>query len=336
MQGDACNFITKREKVSPMIQNAYVCFFDVLGFTSRFLSGGLFNRYDQLIGVLKSIKNQDLKIFLMSDSIVIISEEFKEFKKVARELYTWGILNDFWLRGGITRGSVIKYHQRTIFEENRFILPFLGEGYLRAYALETTLNISGIIVDDIFFTSENENPGFEHKIDYIEYEEYLPKRGYEGKKKVLLPNEHSLRQVVDTMYFKETLKSHAEDVDKFINTFCFYIRYLVEHVDTEDLIAFIERLMDEFELQGRRTLIPTKVVMIFIALIEGLLERFSLEGSSGYSDPHQLELLVSKVISGLKEQGYLAAFVDVLVDFDKRRHTSMFRKINSLRSTVQA
>src|SRR5690606_9770101 len=119
------------------------------------------------------------------------------FRDTAKEFYTWGILNDFWLRGAITMGNVTKYRERAVTEQNRFILPFLGDGYLKAYTLETTLNISGVVLDQIFFESDEANPGFLKGIDYIEYEEYLPKIGYEGKKKLLLPKADSLRQVVD-------------------------------------------------------------------------------------------------------------------------------------------
>ena len=54
-----------------MIENAYVCFFDVLGFTSSFISGKLSNRYDGLIEMTNTINEPDVTIFLMSDSILM-------------------------------------------------------------------------------------------------------------------------------------------------------------------------------------------------------------------------------------------------------------------------
>ena len=231
-----------------MIENAYVCYADVLGFTSRFISGDLSSKYDKLIQMVNDIEDPAITVFLMSDSIIIVSLEFEKFRDTVKEFYTWGILNDFWLRGAITQGDVTRYHERAMTQQNRFILPFLGDGYLRAYAIETTMNISGIAIDQKFFDSENTNPGFRKGVDYIEHEEYLPKTGYEGKKKLLLPKKDSLRQVVDTMYFEEMLGSHVEDVDKYINTFCFYIRHLLEHVSTVSLIAFVEKIIKEFFL----------------------------------------------------------------------------------------
>jgi hypothetical protein len=313
-----------------MIANAYVCFFDVLGFTSSFISGKLSKRYDGLIQMTNTMNDPDVTIFLMSDSILCVSSDFQKLRDTAKEFYTWGILNDFWLRGAITRGNITQYKESAITEQNRFILPFLGEGYLRAYTLETTLNISGVVLDQIFFDSDEANPGFRKGVDYIEYEEYLPKTGYEGKKRLLLPKADSLRQVVDTMYFAEMLESHVEDIDKYINTFCFYIQHLLERASTENLLAFVEKMMREFEYQAGRILIPTKIVMIFIAMIQGLLNRYRASEGIHRCDPGQLEYLVGQIISLLKQQGYLSAFVDTLLDFDKRKGTSIYKEINNL------
>ncbi|OPY77238.1 MAG: hypothetical protein A4E65_02836 [Syntrophorhabdus sp. PtaU1.Bin153] len=315
-----------------MTENAYVCYCDVLGFTSRFISGYLSNRYEQMIEMVKAIEDRDITIYLLSDSIVVISEDFVKFRAITQELYTWGILHDFWLRGAITRGNVTRGEVRTINEPNRFIVPFLGEGYLRAYTLETTLNISGMMIDDAFFESDDSNPGFRKNIDYTIYEEYVPKRGYEGKKRLLLAKEHSLRPVLDTMRFEQMLKSHIEDVDKYLNTFCFYIEYLLEHANPQNVALFVEKLMGEFEGQGKRILIPSKVVIIFIAVIEGLLSRYRSPDGSRQCDAGELEQLVNRVIDGLRTEGYLVPFIDGLLDFDKRRHTTLYKEINSLRS----
>lgn len=314
-----------------MIENAYVCYYDVLGFTSRFISGDLSNRYEQMIEVVKGIEDRDITVFLLSDSIVVISQDFAKFRAVTQELYTWGILHDFWLRGAITRGNVTQCETRLLSEPNRFVVPFLGEAYLKAYTLETTLNISGVVIDDAFFESEGSNPGFRKEIDYTVYEEYVPKRGYEGKKRLLLPKEHSLRQVLDTMYFEQMLKSHIEDVDKYLNTFCFYIEYLLEHANPQNVALFVEKLMGEFERQGKRTLIPGKVVIIFIAVIEGLVNRYRSPDGYRYCDAGEVEQLVSRVINGLRAEGYLVPFIDGLLEFDKRRHTTLYKEINSLR-----
>jgi len=58
-----------------MIEDAYISFFDVLGFTSSFLSGRLSKRYDSLIEMTNTIHDPDVTIFLMSDSILSVLKQ---------------------------------------------------------------------------------------------------------------------------------------------------------------------------------------------------------------------------------------------------------------------
>jgi hypothetical protein len=317
-----------------MIENAYVAYFDVLGFTSRFISGELMDRYEKLIAAVESLKEKDITYFLFSDSIVIISASFKKVRETSRSIYTWGILNDFWLRGAIARGSVTGLDFSTFIHENRVILPFLGEGYLKAYKLESTLNISGIALDDVFFDPGRECAALKKETDYVIYEEYLPKRGYEDKKLLLLPKEGSLSQIVDTMYFEEMLKSHVDDIDKYINTFIFFIETFLRTADNPTILKFLDNLLRELELHGSHVLIPSKVVIIFVAVIEGLIKRFRRGAFNLVPDNPQeiLETYVGNILGTLKVQGYLPTFVDYVLEYDKKRHTSVYKDINSLRA----
>ena len=319
-----------------MLEDAYVSYFDVLGFTSRFISGDLTHRYEDLITLIREMEDPGLSILLFSDSIVTYSTDFKKVKKAVQTFYTWGILHDFWLRGAIARGNVTKFDISSSPDRDKIILPFLGEGYLKAYKLESTLNISGIIIDDALFSSAGDiREKLAQDTDYIEYEEYLPKRGYEGKKRLLLPTENSVRQIVDTMYFEEMLKSHIEDIDKYINTFCFFIKFLLDNSDRETVRAFLQKLLGTFELHSHRVLIPSKVVIIFVVLVEGLFSRYRSGRQGDCSDPSLLELDISSIVSTLRDQGYLPAFIDYLLEYDKKRHTSLYKDINNLRSNQQ-
>jgi len=320
------------EKDKTIIENAYVSYFDILGFTSRFVSGDLMQRYDKLVNATKAIKDKDINIFLLSDGIVMISVNFEKIKKGTQAFYTWGILNDFWLRGAITRGNVTKYDMQSIAFKDKIVLPFLGEGYLKAYKLESTLNISGIIIDDAFFSHGATNLSLKEDIDYVEYEEYLPKRGYEGRKRLLLPKEKSISQIVDTMYFEEMLKSHIEDIDKYINTFCFFVKFFLESASLGVVKTFMEKILGDLTLHGRRALIPSKVVIIFVALIEGLIDRYRSGKHPDYSDPSALELDIDSILRTLKDEGYLPTFTDYLLDYDKKMRTTLYKDINNLRS----
>jgi len=316
-----------------ILEDAYVSYFDILGFTSRFISGDLTHHYEDLITVIQEIEDPGLSILLFSDSIVIYSADFAKVKNAVQVFYTWGILRDFWLRGAIAQGNVTKFDIGSFTDKDKIILPFLGEGYLKAYKLESTLNISGIVIDDALFSSAGAvSKKLTRDIDYIEYEEYLPKRGYEGKKRLLLPTENSVRQIVDTMYFEEMLKSHIEDIDKYINTFCFFIKFLLDNSDRDTVKAFLQRLLGTLELHGKWVLIPSKVVIIFVVLAEGLLNRYRSGKHEDCSDPSLLELDISTIVRTLKEQGYLPAFIDYLLEYDKKRRTSLYKDINNLRS----
>lgn len=315
-------------------ENAYVSYFDVLGFTSRFLSGDLRHRYEKLIAAVDELKDKDVTYFLFSDSIVMISKSFARVREATRSIYTWGILNDFWLRGAISHGSLTKLDFSSFVTGNRVVLPFLGEGYLKAYKLESTLNISGIVLDDIFFNPGKECAALRREVDYVEYEEYLPKRGYEDRKLLLLPKEGSLRQIVDTMYFEEMLKSHINDIDKYINTFIFFIETLLKTADHPTVVKFLDNLLKELELHGSHVLIPSKVIIIFVAVIEGLIRRFrsgSFDDIAG-NPRERLETYVGNILGALKAQGYLPTFVDYVLEYDKKRHTTVYKDINRLRA----
>jgi hypothetical protein len=323
------------EQNKTVMDSAYVAYFDILGFTSRFISGDLMHRYEKLINTTKEIKDSGVTIFLLSDSIVIVSENFEKVKKGTQAFYTWGILNDFWLRGAITRGSITEYDMKSIAFEDKIVLPFLGEGYLKAYKLESTLNISGIIIDDAFFSHGATDLDLKEDVDYVEYEEYLPKRGYEGKKRLLLPKSHSVVQIIDTMYYEEMLKSHVEDIDKYINTFCFFIKFLLDIADLGTVKTFLQKVVGNLKVHSQRVLIPSKVVIIFVALMEGLINRYRSEKHKDYSNAAMLEIDISLILGALKDEGYLPAFIDYLLDYDKKMHTSLYKDINNLRSNWQ-
>lgn len=315
-----------------VIDNAFVSYFDVLGFTSRFIAGDLTHRYEKLINLITGIEDRDVNFLLFSDSIVMFSEKFENLKEGTQAFYTWGILHDFWLRGAIAQGSVSRYTPESTTHSNKVILPFLGDGYLRAYSLESTLNLSAIAIDDSLFNpGSGIGAGLVPDVDYVEYEEYLPKRRYEGKKRLLLPSKESVTRIVDTFYFEEMLKSHVEDIDKYINTFCFFIKFLLESAALTTVRAFLQKLLGNLRLHSQRVLIPSKVVIIFTVLIEGLFERYRSKKHHDYSDPSILEVDISTILRALKEQGYLPAFIDYLLDFDKKRHTSLYKDINNLR-----
>jgi hypothetical protein len=74
-------------------------------------------------------------------------------------------------------------------------------------------------------------------------------------------------------------------------------------------------------------LIPSKVIIIFVAVIEGLIRTFPL----GHLRRHprkpreRLETYVGNILGTLKTQGYLPTFVDYVLEYDKARHTTVYK-----------
>lgn len=190
--------------------------------------------------------------------------------------------------------------------------------------------MAGIIIEDNVVSDHPDLKLLENE-DYIEYQEYLPKEGYEGKKRLLLPWPNEEIHIINTMYyFGEMLKSHSDDIDKYINTFCFYIKLLLTKSPIENINNFLKQLLEQISLHGRSILIPRKVVIIFISVIDSLLERYH----SDYPDSStsKLESNISMILDALKKQNFLPAFTDYLYEFDKKRHTSLYKDINEMLS----
>jgi len=308
----------------------YICYLDILGFRRRFGTEDFKKNYEKLIGEIKKPNDKNNGICLLSDSIIVFSENLENVKKSTREFYTWGIRNDFWIRGAITKGKIEKPNLKDLLYKDKFIFPYLGEGYLNALELESKLNLAGIIIDKTLIEF------FKEDIDYIRFEEYLPKEGHERAKELFLPDT-DYQKLIESMYFEEMLKSHLDDIEKYINTFCFFLFLFLKRGDIGAVHNFLEELLKQLEAHGRRILIPSKVIIIFIALVDGLLKRCrDADTFDRYtSPPPQIELYISTIIDGLKKQGHLSAFTDYLLEYDNKRHTSLYRDIYDIRSNIK-
>lgn len=314
-------------------ENTYISYMDILGFSSRIENDDFKKKYKKLINIIENNKDKEVGLYLLSDSIVILSRKFEKVKKHTQDIYTWSILNDFWLRGAIAKGEIVNINSREVTRKNgNIILPYLGQAYLTAYNLESKLNLAGIAIDKELFPDNPDLP-LVLNIDYIEYEEYLHKEGNEGERRFLLPCTNYEKQILNSIYFEEMLKSHSTDIDKYINTFSFCIMLLIKNADNLDIYNFLEGLLKQLGLHGRRILIPSKVVIIFIAVIDSLFKRFRSFNDKYYS-ASLLELNISTIIHALKKEGYLSTFTNYVLEYDKKRHTSLYKDIYEVRSNL--
>lgn len=314
--------------------NGYVSYMDILAFESRRKSDIFKGKYEKLISYIGGQFHFDSKatIYVVSDSIIVTSQNFESVKAYTRMFYTWGMLNDFWLREAIAQGNIETIDTTIIVRENKnIIMPYMGEAYLTAFKLESKLNMAGIVIDDNVKPDNPDLPLEEEYTDgYMEYQEYLPKEGNEKKKKLLLPSTNEEIYITESLHFREMLKSHSEDLDKYINTFCFYIKLLLIKSGKMNVVEFLKKLIEQLSLQGRHLLIPERVIVIFIAVIDSLFARHN-EPDNNYSDA-SLKSDIGTILNALKVQGYVAAFSDYLVEFDKKRKTTLYKNIHDVLS----
>lgn len=314
--------------------NGYVSYMDILGFASKIRATEFRNKYNALITFIGDKFKEDSKVTvdIVSDSVVVISKELNPIKDYARMIYGWALRNDFWVRGAITQGELEKVVRSRIVRSNgNIVIPYLGDAYLHAVRLEKQINMAGIIIDD---TVKSDNPDLPLDVEYVdgfmEYREYLPKTDNENKKKLLLPSANEEILIIDSLHFQEMLKSHTDDIDKYINTFCFYIKLFLARSPKRNVRHFVKRLIEQLKLHGRRFLIPQKVIIIFVAAIDALIERNN-DPSQKYTQS-LLKSDISRILDALKAQGYLSAFSDYLLEFDNKRTTNLFENVRIILS----
>lgn len=90
----------------------------------------------------------------------------------------------------------------------------------------------------------------------------------------------------------------------------------------------MKRLIDQLSLHGRQFLIPQKVIIIFVAVIDALIERHNIS-TQKYSKS-VLKADIGRILDALKSQGYLSAFSDYLLEFDKKRKTKLYKESHNI------
>lgn len=307
----------------------YVLYMDILAFTSKIKSDVFREKFEGIINYIGNKFRSDSKatIYIVSDSIIVTSQELRAVLNYSRMFYTWSMRNNFWVRGAIAHGDMEIIDPTTIVRENRnIILSYLGGAYLTAYNIERETNMAGIIIDERVSSDNPDMPLLEDD-DYINYREYLPKEGNGGKKRVLLPTDINEELYIATsLHFREMLVYHSEDIDKCVNTFCFYVKLLMMRSDIRNVYSFLDRLIEEVNTYSNCLLIPQKLLILFIAVFDGIFSRNAnpREGD----DKQQLKPYIPKLLGALKTHGYLSSFLDYILEYDKRRKTTLYKNIH--------
>lgn len=291
----------------------YVSYMDVLAFTSKIKSDIFREKYEGLINHIGNQFRSDSKatIYIVSDSIIVTSQELRAVINYSKMFYTWSMRNNFWIRGAIAHGDMEIIDPATIVRENRnIILPYLGDAYLTTYNIEKEANMAGIIIDERVSSDNPEVPLLEED-DYINYQEYLPKGGNPGKKMVLLPTDINEELYIATsLHFREMLGYHSEDIDKYVNTFCFYVKLLTMRSDIRNVYSLLDHLIEEVNTYSGSLVIPQKMLILFVAVFDGIFSR-NANPKEG-DDNLQLKPYIPKLLGALKTHGYLLTFLQKL------------------------
>lgn len=287
--------------------NGYLCFLDVMGFRDQYNLPEFEKRYKKLANYINDILDtQDYYLYLMSDSVVIVSSDIDAIVHSSLDLYSFGLKEGIWLRGGISKGKINIYSDVKI--NHHIIFPCLGEAYLKAYDLEQQLNCAAINIHNDL--SEEIGASL-----LVKYEEWFTKPGTPREKKILfrdLENNWSIPLTHFSNLYKKPLDTLPLEIEKYINTFCLYMKILIKELykKPSDLDEyFLKHICGILEEHGYKVVFPNEFIIVFIAFIEELRANHDItdEGSR----------LIRKVITILREKGFLSVFLDYLKTFNK-------------------
>lgn len=129
------------------LQNKFVAFLDVMGFSNLVNKGSLENLesyFEKITDVLDKLKNdkQEVQAFLISDSIILIASEglngFKQLLYAIRRIQSAILWRKILLRGAVSFGQVYYNAERNIL---------VGKGFIKAYLLEQEAIFPRVIID---------------------------------------------------------------------------------------------------------------------------------------------------------------------------------------------
>jgi hypothetical protein len=207
-------------------KSKFLCYLDILGCKNRITENGFKQCYDSIIKEVIEPYEYPGKVYLVSDSIVIISENFRELVGNSFSIYSIALNQGLFLRGAITRGHV---NEIPIVQErdNKIIIPFLGAAFLTAYKLEQDINCAAICIDQGIYDSLST----EEKTLIFRYKELFPKDDKREEKLFLISdmmNNWSVPQTVLLNISEQIPNLPKHDLLKFIDTFCLYYKVMVE------------------------------------------------------------------------------------------------------------
>ncbi len=290
--------------------DGYLCYLDVLGFTSLYELTTFQARYKELENHIRDNYSgaQNFYVYLLADSVIVFADEIDIVTNVSIDLYYFGLNKGIWMRGGLSKGGINIPHDFKC--NNHILLPFLGHAYLEAQRLEKNINCTGIYVGD-------DLSGDIDSSKTIKYGEWFPKPGT-PKEKMFLFRDLGNNWSISSTHFNFIHLKHCDeipvDIEKYVNTYCLYMKILRK--ENTNQAGFdnwlLDHLMEILQNYSSRIVLPNEFIVVFIDFIEGLRDR------SGDETNHQrVNELIRKVIAVLKEKGFLAVFMEYIKRLNK-------------------
>lgn len=205
-----------------MTDNKFVCYLDILGFKSRIDEDEFKEGYEWLIKEIVEPYDYQDKVYLLSDSIIIISNDIQDIINNSFSIYSHALHKGILIRGGLTKGK-INTLQELRESGNKLVIPYLGEAYLKAYNLEQSINTAAIRVDEDILNEINDIRNF-----LIRFIEIFPKSESDKEKTFLVIDmeNYSVPASIFTLISEEISNISQHDIPKFINTFVLYYKAL--------------------------------------------------------------------------------------------------------------
>jgi len=221
----------------------FICYLDILGFQSRIANtkSNFKTFYDKLVKVIVSeiAPGKKVKLYAISDSVIIISDDIKDVVTTSFAIYSEALHNGIFVRGALTYGPINDSISVSNIGDNRnIVIPYLGDGYLKAYKLGGDVNCAAIYIDNDILSKIKD---VEHNI--FKYTEIFSKKGTAFEKSFLISdmNNYSVPQTILSRISDEIPKFTEHQASKFIDTFCLYYSIMRDRYnDTTNLKRYHE------------------------------------------------------------------------------------------------
>jgi hypothetical protein len=217
-------------------ESKFLCYLDILGFKNRITDDDFRRCYETIIREVIEPYDYTDKVYLISDSIVIISRDFKELVDNSFSIYSIALGQGLFLRGAVTKGPINKL-PNVQERGNKIVIPYLGVAFLNAHKQEQNTNCAAICVDQETYSELQDK----EKELIFRYKEIFPKDDKKEEKLFLISdmNNWSVPQTILLKISEQIDHLSRDNILKFLDTFCLYYKVMVErHGDINNLRTY--------------------------------------------------------------------------------------------------